>query len=930
MSLWTRARALLAVTALSLPLAAACGSQETAPTEAAAGQAATLTGSLAQQRTFTLEGGAIGAMAWHPTLPWIALGGQDGTVRVVDLDGGREVPMKQSHDEWVTEVAWTPGGRYVVSGSTDNTVRLWDVTTRSVVRTLSGHSGDVKALAVSADGTRIASGGVDRRVILWKTEDGEALETYRGYRNSVYTLAFHPNDESIVFVGGRESTIHLWDTEARERLDRLSDHTNSVFDLRFTPDGAHMVSTGADGRLLVWNTEDWTSRQLYQGDYMADAIAIDRQGQRVAMGDRKGEVNIYDRATGTLERMVPVGKAMIQSLDFSPDGKRLAAATDDGKLVMIDVEAVDGGAPAPIAAFTGFAASLDEVAVGAGGQVVAGLGGGDVTVWDGRTGAVRARVAAQGARFETLALSRDGETLAVGVDSGEVRLYGSADGALRKTHAGIGQSVAALGFSPDGRTIFVGGGWGKLAALDVESGAEGAAFDGHDEGLTAISVYPDGSRILTSSRDEHTRCWDVQTGKSLWALYGDVPRSNAVSGDGQRVAVGDQKGIIRLYEGDTGKRVGEMAGHRRAVVGLAFAPGDERLVSAGWDRSVKLWSVPDQAIITSTLPHRGWLASLAATPDGGTLVTGGRGGAGPAVLFEVRDKADEGLPEDDGAVVAANDVPGLTLPKLEGLPEDVEVVRTKTNEERAEEILASIRDLSAKGDKDAACDQALSVTRLVDNVDPYRRELTEVCADAATAHATPEGFGKCLKFSQIALELTPRHKPLEALVTRCTLMRLDGRLDELAKALADAPNEEKSLRHYNWRTLIAGGLEIEKRVHQHDKDLKVEGSREKLARGYAYLALGSYHLSSFSGENREELLGKATRYSREADQLAGSDPVVDAVLWTLTKERYMPMWIYGGALGGLALLGIGVAILMGRRRARKMALLAEDDTDAAA
>src|SRR5262249_36855731 len=76
----------------------------------------------------------------------------------------------RGHTEWVTSVSLSPDGKRALSGSHDRTVRLWDVETGKEVRQLTGHTDVVWAVAFSPDGRRAVSGGQDRTVRIWDLE----------------------------------------------------------------------------------------------------------------------------------------------------------------------------------------------------------------------------------------------------------------------------------------------------------------------------------------------------------------------------------------------------------------------------------------------------------------------------------------------------------------------------------------------------------------------------------------------------------------------------------------------------------------------------------------------------------------------------------------------------------------------------------------
>jgi WD40 repeat protein len=94
----------------------------------------------------------------------------DGTVRMWDIQTGREVRVLRGHEhEWLFHASFSPDGRTIVTAGEDRTARLWDAESGKMRAVLKGHDGAVVDAAFSPDGRLIATAAVDETVRIWRS-----------------------------------------------------------------------------------------------------------------------------------------------------------------------------------------------------------------------------------------------------------------------------------------------------------------------------------------------------------------------------------------------------------------------------------------------------------------------------------------------------------------------------------------------------------------------------------------------------------------------------------------------------------------------------------------------------------------------------------------------------------------------------------------
>jgi RNA polymerase sigma factor (sigma-70 family) len=247
---------------------------------------------------------------------------------------------------------------------------------------------------------------------------------------------------------------------------------------------------------------------------------------------------------------------------------------------------------------------------------------------------VRADVVGGKDEFTSVMFSPDARLLVTASLDGSAQLWDALSGKeVRRLETGA--PVYAAAFSPDGKVLATAGGErgksGEVILWDVATGKEMDAIRGRPDVLVTAALSPDGRVLAYGSRDGTVSVWDIaQRRKRVWGAEATVfglafspdGKLLASAGGEEFVREGNKAGELRLWDPMTGREVAVLEGPTNTVSSLAFTPDGKTLASGGFDRAVRLWDVRTGRVLSESRLHSGVVRSVAFSPDGRTLASG--------------------------------------------------------------------------------------------------------------------------------------------------------------------------------------------------------------------------------------------------------------------------------------------------------------------
>ena len=302
----------------------------------------------------------------------------------------------RGHGGPVRALAISPDGKQAVSGSFDTSAIRWSLAKNAAEQVLRFHEGAVNAVVFLRDGG-IATSGEDARIAIWTSGEPQPAKIFEGHEGPVVGLSLSP-DGSTLASASWDHTARLWPLAgAAPRL--IEGHAQNVNGVAFAPGGRALVTAGydatlrisplaggapvvtslptplnavaiapdgeiatagADGKVYVLSAAGDLVSEIDAAQAPIIAVAVSRDGSRIAAAGMRGSVAIIDRLARKMERTLVGPGLPVWSAAFFPDGRTLLTGGSDRMIRRWDAitgepigNVVIGAPEDPLAAFAG-------------------------------------------------------------------------------------------------------------------------------------------------------------------------------------------------------------------------------------------------------------------------------------------------------------------------------------------------------------------------------------------------------------------------------------------------------------------------------------------------------------------------------------------------------------------------------------------------
>ncbi|MGO8700423.1 MAG: protein kinase domain-containing protein [Limisphaerales bacterium] len=280
------------------------------------------------------HGNRVSSAQFSPDGHRIVTASSDATARVWDGRSGQPLTEPLKHASGLLSAQFSADGKQIVTVSRDQAARVWNADTGQPLTEPLQHSSALNSAQFSPDGKLILTATVEGMAWLWDVRTGKQLSKPLIHRSRVNSAQFSPDGKRIV-TASQDGTARVWDAQSGEPLAELRDENFfSVSSAEFSPDGKRIVTVSRDETMRVWDAQNGEQLLQLAGDVTSARYSPDGERILTASGTT---ARVWDALTGQALTEPLQNNYSVSSAQFSPDGKRIVTATLGGGVRVWDV-----------------------------------------------------------------------------------------------------------------------------------------------------------------------------------------------------------------------------------------------------------------------------------------------------------------------------------------------------------------------------------------------------------------------------------------------------------------------------------------------------------------------------------------------------------------------------------------------------------------
>ena len=310
-------------------------------------------------RTLIGHTGKVTAIAVTPDGKQLVSGSNDNSLKIWDLETGKEKFSFIGHSDEITAVAITPDGNQIISSSRDGTVKVWSLKNRKNLLTIDSHQNSVNDITLTPDGKEIISGSSDKSIRIWNLETGEEMLIWKGRPAGSFTLTLPAKIRSelvnavavadtpygLQVIAGsleKDNNGKTWTIIGLNRANRkktlsLTGHQDVITAIVPVSSGRQIISASSDKNIKIWSEPNTnfdilskTKNFTLKGhkDSVND-VAVTSDGKLAISASSDKTIKIWNLLTRKEQLTITGHIDSINTIAVTPDGRQVISGSSD-------------------------------------------------------------------------------------------------------------------------------------------------------------------------------------------------------------------------------------------------------------------------------------------------------------------------------------------------------------------------------------------------------------------------------------------------------------------------------------------------------------------------------------------------------------------------------------------------------------------------
>lgn len=575
-------------------------------------------------------------LIYAPTADTFALSTSLGVWVYDAMNPNAEPFLLDGHTAKLYEIAYSPDGQFLASAGYDGLVQIWHIPTRSIIQTFSD-DWLIDAMQFAPDGQAVFMTELNGGLIYRASIETGQVQRYDFGDVEIDAFALHPSDNTVaLFFDQPTPQLSLWELDGTIHRPITSfpfpTDATAKWQIAFSADGSRLIGGANQGASAIWDVTTAELITIYEEDDDA------RIAQIIPSPDGASFLTRNSSEVGSDNEVIRIKKwslegELLDTFELGRNWDKVDAVYTADTIRMITADSFNNR----------------------------------MSGWDWSTGEEIAYQAKNWLTIADMALSPDGETIAIS-NYKEV-LFLSADTLIEKSRMEIAGGVYHIAYAPNGETFATYNEKG-IKLWDVETGE---VFPQERPSSDSMIFSPNGQSIIVTTYSDTVTIWDAQADEldTILDVKGYVT-GLLFSDNGELVISLVRSGMVKLYFGQhldiitnafiQNDEVGDMIWLESSLITLseeqgilawdrttninrilvntplddrlaeldiiAYHPNEDLLVAGNFYGQIILLDPqnPDSAWLHTLIGHRSFLHNMLFSPDGTRLYSASNDG----------------------------------------------------------------------------------------------------------------------------------------------------------------------------------------------------------------------------------------------------------------------------------------------------------------